>query len=91
MSISMLITLGFWFLYQLLCFPLLTSGCFRVKFLADGALDKYKARLVAREFLQEFRVDYSENFSPVVKTSTIKVVLTLVLSKGMESEAGRCK
>lgn len=55
---------------------------FSVKFLSTGTLDKYNAHLVAKGFLQEFGVDYSKTFSPVIKNTTIRVVLTLVLPKG---------
>jgi histone deacetylase 1/2 len=55
---------------------------FKVKLKADGTLDKYKARLVAEWFKQRFGIDYEDTFSPVVKMSTIRVILSIAISRG---------
>src|ERR1051325_7571896 len=58
-------------------------GCkwvFKVKENSDGSLKKYKARLVAKGFGQQYGFDYHENFSPVIKPTTIEVLLTLALT-----------
>ncbi|KAH9663756.1 retrovirus-related pol polyprotein from transposon RE1 [Citrus sinensis] len=60
-------------------------GCkwvFRTKYNTDGSVSKYKARLVAKEFHQTAGVDYSEIFSPVVKSSTVRVILSLAVMQG---------
>lgn len=54
---------------------------FRVKVKADGSLDKLKARLVARGFEQMAGVDYSKTFSPVIKFSTIRLVIALAATQ----------
>jgi hypothetical protein len=54
---------------------------FRHKFFANGSLDRYKARWVLRGFTQHPGIDYDETFSPVVKPATVRVVLTLALSR----------
>ncbi|KAL4560122.1 hypothetical protein LXL04_032271 [Taraxacum kok-saghyz] len=49
-------------------------GCkwiFRTKYLADGSIDRHKARLVAQGFIQVLGLDFSHTFSPVVKASTV--------------------
>ena len=51
------------------------------KFLADGSLDRYKARWVLRGFTQRPGIDYEETFSPVVKPAIVCVVLTLAMSR----------
>jgi histone deacetylase 1/2 len=50
------------------------------KFHSDGSLARYKARWVVRGFCQEYGIDYEETFSPVVKPSTIRIILSLAIS-----------
>ncbi|GJW87828.1 ribonuclease H-like domain-containing protein [Tanacetum coccineum] len=54
---------------------------FRHKYLVDGTLSRYKARLVANGSTQLEGVDVDETFSPVVKPGTIRTVLSLVASR----------
>nr|GFC63582.1 ribonuclease H-like domain-containing protein [Tanacetum cinerariifolium] len=54
---------------------------FRHKFLADGTLSRYKARLVANGSTQVEGVDVDETLSLVVKPSTIWIVLSLAISR----------
>jgi hypothetical protein len=51
------------------------------KLTSDGSLDRYKARWVLRGFTQRLGVDYDKTFSPVVKFATVRVVLSLTLSR----------
>ena len=58
-------------------------GCkwiFRTKYLADGSIDRHKARLVAQGFSQVPGLDFSHTFSPVVKAATVRVVLSLAVA-----------
>ncbi|GKF49755.1 ribonuclease H-like domain-containing protein [Tanacetum coccineum] len=54
---------------------------FRHKYLADGTLSCYKARLAANGSTQLEGVDIDETFSPVVKPGTIHTVFSLATSR----------
>ena len=60
-------------------------GCkwvFHIKRLPDGSIDRYKAILVVKGFHYRPSMDYHDTFSPIVKPTTIRLVLRLAVSKG---------
>jgi len=48
---------------------------FKVKYNADGSLQRFRARLVAKGFSQSADVDYYETFSPVFGYTSLRTVL----------------
>ncbi|MCO5574559.1 hypothetical protein L7F22_028347 [Adiantum nelumboides] len=57
---------------------------YKKKYTAKNPELKYKARLVAKGFKQKKGVDFDEIFSPVVKMTTLHLVLGLVAIEDME-------
>jgi hypothetical protein len=55
---------------------------FKVKRHVDGSIERYKARLVARGFKQRQGLNYEDTFSLVVKPTTIRLLLSLAVSRG---------
>ena len=54
---------------------------FRHKKKYDGSFERHKARWVVNGKTQEIGVDCDETFSPVVKPTTIRTVLSLAVSR----------
>ncbi|KAJ9560502.1 LOW QUALITY PROTEIN: hypothetical protein OSB04_005662 [Centaurea solstitialis] len=57
---------------------------FTHKFQSNGALERHKARLVCNGRSQQVGIDCMETFSPVVKPATIRMVLSIAVSKKWE-------
>lgn len=58
-------------------------GCkwvFHVKRKADGSMERYKACMVAKGFNQVAGEDFFDTFIPVVKPTTVRLLLSLALS-----------
>ncbi|CAI7834082.1 unnamed protein product [Closterium sp. NIES-53] len=62
--------------------PISSKWVFKVKSGADGALERFKSRLVAKGFQQKEKVDFGEIFAPVVKPVTLRTVLAGAAVKG---------
>ena len=58
-----------------------TIGCkwvYKIKTRPDGSVERYKARLVARRFTQEYGIDYEKTFTPVARLTSIQSLLAVV-------------
>ena len=57
---------------------------FQIKRGPDGAIQKYKARVVTQGFTQIEGIDYNKTFAPVAKLSSLQAILAIAVEYNLE-------
>ena len=50
---------------------------YKIKYVADVSVEKYKARFVAKGYAQKEGIDYEETFTPVARYTSIRSMISL--------------
>ena len=50
---------------------------YKIKHAADGSVEKFKERFVARGFTQKEGIDYEETFSSIARYTSIRAIISL--------------
>ena len=57
---------------------------FKIKYNENELIEKYKAHLVAQEFLQQEDIDYEKTFAPTVQKESLRIYLTIIAALDLE-------
>lgn len=64
--------------------PLTARWVFALKRDPTGAIERFKARLVARGHEQRYKRDFEETFAPVTRVESVRVLLALVAEHDLQ-------
>ena len=61
--------------------PISYKWIYKIKIKSDGSVERYKTRLIAKGFAQEYGINYDETFVPVAKMTSIRTLIALATAR----------
>jgi Reverse transcriptase (RNA-dependent DNA polymerase) len=61
-------------------------GCkwvYKIKYHGDATIERYKVRLIAKEYTQIYGINYDETFALVVKINIAMILLLIMVNNGL--------
>ena len=59
-------------------------GCrwvYKIKIYSDGSIERFRARLVAKGYAQQYGMDYEETFAPIAKMTIVHTLLVVAAAQ----------
>ena len=66
--------------------PVGSQCVFKVKHNADGSVERYEVRIVAKGYLQIQGLDYDESFVPLTRYDSLRLILAFATHLGLETD-----
>jgi len=57
---------------------------FKAKIYIDKTLKKFKAKLIAKDFTQIFKINYKDTFVSIVKFNTLQIFFVIIILENLE-------
>ena len=57
-----------------------------VKYQVSGRIERFKARLVTRGFIQIYGINFDETFAPIMRINSLRILLYFMALEDMEAE-----
>jgi hypothetical protein len=57
-----------------------------VKYQVNERIERFKARLVIRGFIQIYRINFDETFAPIMRIDSLRILLCFMALEDMEAE-----
>ena len=74
------IILGIWWHFPPRKYVVGCKWIYKIKTHFDGSIERYKARLIAKGFTQEYEIDYEETFTPIARISSVHALLAVAVA-----------